>query len=180
MTTLAAMAVGIGLAAIIGKGMGLVMPEKARGFVKAFPRSRLWAWLLTALDLVLVSLLLWNLPNSWFTPWRPVLFVAGPVAFLLVIKFADELLSVRALGGLLLLAAAPVLDAARFHPSQARLVLVFLAYAWVFPGMLLVSNPWWFRKLTGRMMASDARCRAASAVGMLIGVVLVVLGLWVY
>lgn len=180
MTTLAAMAVGIGLAAIIGKGAGLLMPETARAFMAAFPRNRLWGRLLAALDLVLVAMLLWNLPNSWFTPWRPVLFLAAPAAFVLVVVFAGELLAARALGGLLLLAAAPVLEAARLHPSQARLVLVVLAYAWVFPGLLFVANPWWFRKMAAPILVDNARFRAAAAAGVLIGVALVVLGLCVY
>jgi hypothetical protein len=180
MSALSMMAVVIGAALVAGRLPGLVAPEKARALVKAFPRSRFWAWLLTCLDMAIVAFLVWNLPDSWFTPWRASLLVLIPVSIALIVWFVDELLAARALGGLLLLVAAPVLEAARFHPSDARLVLVVLAYVWVFAGMLLVANPWWFRKLTEPLMATDLRCRLASAAGVLLGLVLIALGVWVY
>jgi hypothetical protein len=180
MSALAMMALGIGVAVALGKAWGLVAPESARAFMKGFPRSRAWAWFLTGLDMAIVSALLWTLPVSWFTPWRASLFVLAPVAVFLVGWFVDELLAARALGGLLLLAAAPVLAAARLHPSDARLVMVVMAYAWVFPGMLLVANPWWFRKLAEPVMATNMRCRLISGFGVLLGLVLIGLGLWVY
>lgn len=180
MNALAMMAVAVGVAAVAGKAPGVVAPEAARAFIKAFPRSRLWAWLLTSLDMVLVSYLVWTLPDSWFTPWRASLLVLTPVGIVLILYFVDELLAARALGGLLLLAAAPVLAAARFHPSDARLVMVVLAYLWVLPGMLLVANPWWFRKLTEPLMATNMRCRLLSGFGVLLGLALIALGVWVY
>ncbi len=180
MSAVAMMAVGIGLAMVLGKAPGLLAPEAARRFIGGFPRNRSWAWFLTSLDMLMVSVLVWGLPESWFTPWRASLFVLAPVSVILIGLFVDELLAVRALGGLLLLLAAPVLEVARFHPSEARLVLVVMAYAWVFPGMLLVANPWWFRKLTAPMVATSARCRVLSGFGVLLGLVLIGLGLWVY
>jgi hypothetical protein len=180
MSALAMMALGIGAAAIAGKLGGLLFPDRSAAFLKAFPRSKGWGWFLTALDLLLVAYLVWTLPNNAFTPYRASLFLAYPVAFFLVAFFVDELLAPRALGGFLLLIAAPVLAAARFHESQARLVLVILAYLWVFPGMILVASPWWFRKATAPMLAHPRLLRAGAAVGLALGAVLIYLGLFVY
>ncbi len=180
MNALAMIAVAMGVAAVMLKAPGVVAPAAARAFVKSFPRNRTWAWLLTSLDMAIVTVLLWTLPDSWFTPWRASLLVLAPVAIVLVGLFVDELLASRALGGLLLLAAAPVLEVARFHPSEVRLVVVVLAYLWVFLGMLLVASPWWFRKLTDPLMATDIRCRLTSAAGVVIGLVLMALGVWIY
>ncbi len=180
MSELAMVAVGIGAASVIGKLFGVLAPEKAAAFLKAFPRSRGWGWFLTALDMVLVAALVWTLPNSWFTPYRASLFLACPVAIVLVGVFVDELLAARALGGLLLLIAAPVLAASRFHESQARLVMVVLAYAWVFPGMLFVASPWWFRKLAAPLVDNPMRMRLAALFGVGLGAVLIYLGLCVY
>ncbi len=180
MDPLAMMAIGIGVAAILGKWKGLADPAAVRAFMKAFPRSQAWGWALLTVDMVVVSLLLWNLPVDWIRKWRPVLFLLCPASIYLVGRFVDELLAPRMLGGLLLLMAAPVLEAARFHPSQARLVMTILAYSWVFPGMLLVASPWWFRKATDGLLRTDTRIRIGSAFGLLLGVVLIVLGVTVY
>lgn len=180
MSDLAMMAVLIGAVAVLGKLAGLAFPGQAAEFLKTFPRSRNWAWGLTALDLVLVSILVWTLPTSWFTPYRASLLLACPVAFYLMITFIDELLAPRALGGLMLLVAAPVLEAARFHDSPARLVLVVMAYAWVFPGMLLVASPWWFRKAVTPLVNRPGWLKLGAAVGVTLGLVLVYLGLCVY
>jgi hypothetical protein len=180
MSALAMIAVGFGSAAVLGKLAGLLFPQWAAGFLRAFPRSRGWAWALTVIDLLLVSYLVWTLPTSWFTPYRGVLLLVCPLAIYLVVTFVDELLAPRALGGLLLLAAAPVLAASRFHESQARLVMVVLAYSWVFPGMLLVASPWWFRKLTAPFVERPALLKLGSLFGMALGAVLIYLGLMVY
>lgn len=180
MSALAMISLALGIAAILGKSCGLLRPDLSAAFLKSFPRSRPWALALTAIDLLLVAWLVWTLPNNWFTPYRAVLFLVAPLSYYLVVTFVNELLAVRALGGLLLLAASPVLDAARFHPSQARLVLVVLAYCWVFPGLLFVASPWWFRKLTAPMAERPALIRAGSVAGLALGALLLYLGLCVY
>ncbi len=180
MSALAMMAIGIGAVAVLGKLPGILAPSAMRAGLVAFPRSRVLGRFLAALDLVVSAWLVWDMPESWFTPYRQSLWVLCPLSIVLVCVFLDELLAARALGGLLLLAAAPVLDIARFHPSPARLVMVVLAYLWVIPGLLIVSNPWWFRKLAAPMAATDLRCRLASAAGVSAGLVLIALGIWVY
>ena len=67
------------------------------------------------------------------------------MGFYLTLRYVDEFLAVRALGILLLLAACPLLDAAFLRPETSRLLLVVLAYGWIFAGMFFVGAPHLFR-----------------------------------
>ncbi len=180
MSTLAIMALGIGAAAVAGKWPGLTHPAAVRAWLQAFPRHRLWGRVLAAVDLAASAWLVWDMPESCFTPYRQSLWILAPASGYLVWRYLDELLAPRALGGLLLLVAAPVLDAARFHPSPWRLVMVTMAYLWVVAGLVLVSNPGWFRKWPAPLVATDRRIRLTATAGLLAGLGLVVLGLTVY
>ena len=53
-----------------------------------------------------------------FSNFRRPLLIILPVGFLLVLRFVDEFLAVRALGILCLLAAEPLLDAAFLRPED--------------------------------------------------------------
>ena len=94
---------------------------------------------------------------------KPALYLLAPACFFLLINFLDELLSARALGGLLLLIANPVLNAARWHDSAWRYVPIVLAYVWAVAGMLLVLSPYLFRRWVLPFCASDGRARLAGA-----------------
>lgn len=180
MTRLAVLTIVIGAVAAGLRLAAAAWPGRARRLIEAFPRSRVAAGVLTAVDLAAVTAVLYATPLGWFEPWKWLLFVLCPVAVVLVLVFVDELLAPRALGGLLLLLAAPVLGAARWHPSDWRLVMSVLAYAWVALGSALVVSPYLFRRLAARLTTTDSRFRAISLAGVATGLVLVALGLFVY
>ena len=160
--------------------MGVVRPDRMRAALKAFPRHRGAAWLLTAVDLVWAGILLARTPLGRFDAYKPLLWVLTPLAVVLVGVFVDELLAPRALGGLLLLAAAPILDAARWHPSGLRLVVTVLAYGMVLKGLVLVVAPYRFRTATERLFATDAACRLGCGAGVAVGIGLIILAFTVY
>jgi len=62
----------------------------------------------------------------------------------------------------------------------AGLVLVVLAYAWIFAGLFLVGMPYILRDLIAWLTGSAARFRVAAIAGVLYGVVLVLcaIALW--
>jgi hypothetical protein len=158
----------------------LLMPEKGRAWLRAFPRSRWPAWVLTAIGLAWGAWLLRSIPLGRFDFIRPKLWFITPAVFFLIVTFVDELLAPRALGALLLLIPAPILAAARWHDSAFRLVITVVAYVMVVKGILLVLGPYRFRKWTERFLPDDGRCKAWGVAGLCVAAIVLVLGLAVY
>ena len=68
-----------------------------------------------------------------------------PIGFILVLRFVDEFLAVRALGILCLLAAEPLLDAAFLRPETSRLLVTVFAYLMIVAGLFWVTMPYLLR-----------------------------------
>ena len=161
-------------------GFAAVVPGATRKVLDAFPRHKPTAWALTIVDLVWAGKLLYNAPLGRFENLKPLLYILTPVAIVLVGLFVDELLSPRALGGLLLLLAAPMLDTARWHASPLRLVITVLAYALVIKGVVLVVCPFQFRKWVQRLFPDERWCRIWGGAGCALGIVVLLLSLTIY
>jgi uncharacterized protein YjeT (DUF2065 family) len=180
MFSLAQIACAIGILILLINIPAVMAPEKFIQAAKAFPRNKMAAWVLTALDLFWVSWIILHANLGRFEFIKPAIYLAAPLSFLLIAVFMDELLAPRALGGLLLLMANPVLSAARWHPSVWRLVLTVLAYVWVVVGIMLVLSPYRFRQMVEWVNSTPTRARALGFVRCLLGVILLGLGLAVY
>lgn len=178
--SLATWAVWLGsLAVLTGILMAAAPAWVIRGLV-AFPRSRLPAWILTAAGLFWVSQIVLNAHLGRFEHLKPLIYAAGPVSFLLMVFFMDELLAPRALGGLLLLVANPILNAARWHPSNWRLVMTVIAYLFVVAGIVFMLGPYRFRQVAALITASEKRCRTLGALRIVAGLLILYLGFRVY
>ena len=134
-----------GLHAVVGIFYCL-KPKTFERLVLALPRNRWAGYLLTAATLICSSWVLYHMPLGRFEQFRVLFFPLTPAVFLLICYFMEELLAARALGGLLLLLAAPVLDALRWEDSMWRLVITTWAYFVVVAGMWLVLSPYRFRR----------------------------------
>ncbi len=170
----------LGAVIVAFNGTALFAPEFFRKWASAFPRSQTWAWILAAVDLFWVAWIILHAPLGRFENLKPGVYVAAPVAFLLIVFFMDELLAPRALGGLLLLLANPVLNAARWHVSNWRLIVTVLAYLWVVAGIVFVLSPYRLRDMIAWATASSGRLRRLCAVRLVFGLALLALSLWVY
>ena len=174
-------AVGVGAFFVLVNLPALLVPTWFRNTLLAFPRSRWPAWVLTALDLAWFGWLLYHEPLwPFFDPVRPWLVVIVPVVIVLVGIFMDELLAARALGGLLLLVAGPMLDTARWHPSAWRFVVIVLAYVWVVAGMVFVLSPYRVRRFFDFITRTELHCRVGGALRLAFGILLLVLGCKVF
>lgn len=181
MSELSVVALLIGLMALTAGGISLAAPARVRAGLDAFPRSVLPGRILAVIDLIWAAYELSLMHLGGFDAWKIHLYWMTPVAIFLCIKYLDELLSPRALGGLLLLAAGPVLDAARWHPSDWRLVISVIAYLWIFAGLVFLLSPWWFRRIAGWATGSnESVLRIGGAIKAAIGLGLIVLALFVY
>jgi hypothetical protein len=111
---------------------------------------------------------------------RVKLMAVWAIAGVLLVIFVPGFLAMRGLGCLLLLAAALMLDAAFLPDTPWRYVVTLLAYAWVIGGMVLVYSPHLGRRAIDWATASDARLRAFCWPGVALGLLLLVLGIFVY
>lgn len=173
-------AVGIGLFVFLANSAALIWPSAFVNWARAFPRRRFEAIALTAVDLAWVAWIVGRAPLGRFEWTKPYLLGAAPLAWVLIVVFMDELLAPRALGGLLLLLANPVLKAARWHPSPWRLIMVAIAYAWATVGMILVLSPWHLRRMVEFATRTPLRFRWLCLTRAAVGLALIGLGWFVY
>ena len=180
MSSLSIAALCVGAVFIVLYIPALVAPEATRRAVLAFPRSSIAAYALTAVDLIWVMVLILGADLGRFEHLKPWVYAAGPVSFFLLNRYMEELLAPRALGGLFLLAAAPILNAARWHDSPARLLLTTIVYIAVIKGILFVLSPYRFRHLAEIWIKNEARLRAGALAMIGIGALLIVFALTLY
>ncbi len=170
-------ALGLGTIFVLVNLPALLAPDLFRRVLLGFPRSRVPGWLLAALDLSWFGWLLYHEPLWQFFDYvRPWLWLLIPVIIILVCIFMDELLAPRALGGLLLLVAGPILDAARFHPSLWRYIPIVLAYLWIIAGIAFVLTPYRARRFFEFITRTPLRCRVGGGVRLALGLLLLYLG----
>ncbi|PYI95079.1 MAG: hypothetical protein DMF00_16610 [Verrucomicrobia bacterium] len=97
------------------------------------------------------------------------LLIALPIGYLLVLRFVDEFLAVRALGILCLLAAEPLLDAAFLRYESSRLLITVFAYLLIVAGLFWVSIPYVLRDQINWTARSVFRWRCLNAVAFIYG-----------
>lgn len=166
-------AVGVGL-------FSACVPGLVRRGLAEFPRSVWPGRILLAVDMVWAATAVTTLHLGLFDAWKVHLYWITPVCIVLGCLYLDELLSVRALGGLLLLAAGPILNAARWNPSDWRLIVTVIAYAWIIVGLVFLLSPWWFRRLTEPAIKKDRTIRIGGLFKAAVGFGLLALAYWVY
>lgn len=150
----------------------LLLP--ARNSLSHFPRSRLAGAILLTIDFIWSFWLLVTMEMGEFSSFRrPLLFIL-PVGFLLVLRFVDEFLAVRALGILCLLAAEPLLDAAFLRPETSRVLVTLLAYLMIVAGLLWVTMPYLLRDQIQWGTKSNGRWRLLSGLGFVFGALILV------
>lgn len=162
----------LAISAAVALALGLPMllaPAATQRVLAAFPRSRAAAWILTALDLAWVVLIMRGASLGRFDILKPYLPLAGVATFAAIVWGLDELLAVRALGGLLLLLGDPILDTVRWTGGAWPIALAILAYILVIVGAIWVLWPWTFRKTHERLTKTPLRWRLWSALWIALG-----------
>ncbi len=158
----------------------IVAPGLAMKGVRLFPRSRVMGAILSLIAFGWAGWLLHQTPLGRFETYRQAIYLLLPALCILVNIFNSELLAPRALGGIMILVPAPLLAAARWHPSPWRYVILVTAYALVVKGIALILSPYLFRRGGERLVKSDGLCRAWGGLGMAVALLLIVLGITVY
>lgn len=180
MTSLSHVTMVCGLVVTALFGALVWAPERVGRWGLRFPRH-VWAGrILTLIAVACLVPLLFQAHFHWIEarPW--LVWLMAPTAYVLIVVFMDDLLAARALGGLLLLAPLPILDAAFLHPSGSRLIMTVLAYGLAVLGIVWTWSPHLLRRMTSGWLADASRGRVAGALGLAVGVGLVLLGWLVY
>lgn len=159
-------------------GLMLFRPTLAAALFATFPRHKSTAMALTTIALIWSALLVNRMTLGELSQYKNLLYVLTPLAFFLVLRYLDELLAPRALGGLLMLLPTLMTDAARWHHSSWRLVVVVVAYLMVIAGIWLMLSPYKFRVWTTSLMKFPARARTGGLVFFIIAGLLVATALF--
>lgn len=167
---------GLGaLCAALG-GWCIARPSHAANALRCFPRSRAAAWSCSAAALGWTAWIVHGASLGRFAFLEPWVLPAAPVVLILVNRYMDELLAPRALGGLFLLAANPMLMAVRMHPSAWSRVPALIAYLCILAGIALVLSPHLFRRALAPLLRAPQRLRRAGAILAGSGVAMTLLG----
>lgn len=151
---------------------GLLRPLGVQAFAKRLPRSIMAGVVFLTIDLIWSFWLLWTMEMGEFATFRRPLLVALPIGYLLLLRFLEEFLSVRALGILCLLAAEPLLDAAFFRYEPSRLLVTVFAYLLVVAGLFWVTMPYLLRDQIDWMTRQDSRWKLLHGATVLYGAII--------
>jgi hypothetical protein len=153
-----------GLVLILLSLPGLFSPTAIGNVARKFPRSRAAGIILLAVAFVWTFWLLATMEMGEFSSFRRPLLIALPIGFVLVIRFVEEFLAVRALGILCLLAAEPLLEAAFFRYETTRLFVTVFAYILIIAGLFWVTMPYLLRDQINWSTRSSGRWRTVHAI----------------
>jgi hypothetical protein len=180
MTRLAITSTILGIAIIAGRAPGVIVPAKFSECAQKFPRSVLWGRILMGICAAWAGIIMYNAATDDWSWAKPLIVIGVPIAYWLIIQYADQFLALRGLAALLLLVAKLALDAADLSDMSSRLIITVTAYLMVCASVWMASAPHQVRDTIGFVTANTARCRVFCFLGMMVGVMLVVLGLCVY
>ncbi|CAN5315813.1 hypothetical protein BH20VER2_BH20VER2_00660 [soil metagenome] len=159
---------------------GLLLPGPVREWWRKLPRSRGAGVVLLSIAFGWSLWLLATMEMGEFSGFRRPLLIALPIGFVLVLRFVNEFLAVRALGILLLLAAEPLLEAALLRYEMSRLLVTALAYVLIVKGMFWVTMPYLMRDHIAWSTRSTGRWLTLNTLALLYGAVLLFFALTRY
>ncbi len=159
-----------GVALVVLSLPGLIKPGLMQIWLKRFPRSSVGGIVLLSLVLVWSFWLLATMEMGEFSSFRRPLMIVLPIGYVLVLRFVEEFLAVRALGILCLLAAEPLLEAAFFRYETTRLFLAVLAYLLIVAGLCWVTMPYLLRDQINWSARSNMRWRTVHGIAAIYGI----------
>lgn len=158
----------------------LVLPAAVRSALAKLPRSRVAGLVLLTFAFIWSFWLLATMEMGEFSGFRRPLMSALPIGYLLVMRFVNEFLAVRALGVLFLLAAEPLLEAAFLRYEPSRLFVTVFAYILIVKGLLWVTLPYLLRDYIAWASRSVGVWIALNALALLYGAIVLILSVTQY
>ena len=161
----------VGIFLVISHLVAFLQREKTQTFLKEFPRSYFWGFVLLTVALAWSMVCMSYMDMGEFHTLRDNFLYLIPIAYVLVLVYVMEFLAVRALGAVLLYIGGIVLQAAFMQPPMSRLLLPIVAYAWIIAGLYFVGMPYLMRDGVNWITASTTRWNMATIGGIAYGAV---------
>lgn len=178
--TLSTLSMILGGIALAGGAWGIAAREQALEFIKGFPRNENAGYFTILAAMVWFLLILKGESMSDFERYRlhfnAFILVTGIGACV----YLKDFLAVRGSAVLMILLAKLIVDTARWHESDWRLVLVTMAYILVVKGMWFTASPWRMRDLIQYVTSEEERFKKVCIARVIFGVLLVGLGVTVF
>jgi hypothetical protein len=176
MNSAAFASISFGLLLLLLYGSLAFRPQPSIAALGRFPRTVWPGRLLTVMCLTWFAFNLWKVDLGGFNGLKQALYVAVPVSIYLVIVYIPDLLSVRGVCGLILLAAQPLLVATRWTGTPASMAVAVFTYILILKAMMLMVYPHlWIRSLRW-WKDTPAMKLPALALGGAVGAVLILCG----
>jgi uncharacterized protein YjeT (DUF2065 family) len=173
-------AIIVGLLCLAGHLPGALAPERFGALMRSLPRNYPLGVVLMLSATLWFTTLTGMMDLGEISGARMQLMAVWVVGGVLLVIFVPGFLAARGLGCLLLLGAAVILDATFLVETPWRFVMTLLAYYWVIAGMALVYSPHLWRDAINYATQTPQRFRLFSWPGVVFGVVLIALGIFVY
>tara|TARA_B100001964_G_C14105631_1_gene541387 strand:- start:466 stop:1014 length:549 start_codon:yes stop_codon:yes gene_type:complete len=178
--TLSSLSLILGVICVAKGVWGIACSDKSIEFVKAFPRNDNAGYVTILAAMAWFLLILKGESMSDFERYRihfnGFILITGIGACI----YLKDYLAVRGSAVLMILLAKLIVDTARWHESDWRLVLVTLAYIMVVTGMWFTASPWRMRDLIQWATAEEGRFKKLCIGRVAFGILLVVLGLVIF
>jgi hypothetical protein len=174
--SLATLSLILGAVALLKGVLGFMGGEKARDFINGFPRNNTAGYVLILAAMVWFLLILKDENMADFENLRTPFYVFILLTGIGSCLYLKDFLAVRGTAVLMLLLAKLIVDTARFHESEWRLVLVTAAYLMVIGGMWFTVSPWRMRDLFAWGTADEKLFKILCGVRIGFGVLLLALG----
>ena len=165
---------------LVSGGLNLLAVDRAAALAKSFPRSKACDWILSAIAFLWAAALVYSLPFDFLVKIRVYVVLLIIISIPLSWYFMPDLLGSRAIGGLLVLLPAPILQIARFNDSSWRYVVIVLMYVFAILGMVLILNPYHLRDALSWMAAKKSRMTAVGGASAVLGLLLLLLALFAF
>lgn len=174
--SLATLSLILGAVAVLKGVMGFMGGDKVRDFISGFSRNNTVGYVLILAAMVWFLFMLKDENMADFENLRTPFYVFILLTGIGSCLYLKDFLAVRGAAVLMLLLAKLIVDTARFHESEWRLVLVTVAYLMVIGGMWFTVSPWRMRDLLAWVTVDEQRFKILCGVRIGFGVLLLALG----
>jgi|GEM_PF-4614075 len=178
--TLAQVAIALGILYILTHGLLLWKYETGREIMLSIHRNKPLGMAVFCLAAAWFLGLIMNIDLMEWSDHRNTFIIAIVLVAGLAVFYLPEYLGVRGVGIILILSTKLMLDSTLFHPGQARLLIVCLAYLYAVIGIFIGASPYLWRDGMALFYRNEKVARIGLAAGILFGLLLIALGIFVY